>query len=426
MNIKALQRADRWLGIPLCFLLTIVRSLFGVFRAVRPEPPRSLLFIKLAEQGSTVLAYRALKRAVEIVGRENAYFITFEDNRFILDVLDVVPPQNVLTVSTENLAGFLSTMFAAIHRLRRLKLDAAVDLEFFSRGSAALTYLAGAQRRIGFHAFFGAGPYRGNLMTHRLLYNPHLHTTQTFLTLVEAVLCDPGVLPTFNIPAPMARTESDPPQFVPELAEIAQVREMLGEQARDRRPLILLNPNSSDLLPLRRWPIERYVELACRLLAKYQDAVVVLTGAPSEAGTTVEFVRQIDPIRCISLAGKTTLRQLLVLYTLADVLVTNDSGPAHFATLTPVRVVTLFGPETPELFAAQTPRNTVLWAKLPCSPCVNAYNNRQSPCRNNVCMKAITVEEVFEAVCRVLEEKGMEGNVRRLRTELERNEERAD
>ena len=104
--------------------------------------------------------------------------------------------------------------------------------------------------------------------------------------------------------------------------------------------------------------------------------------------------------------GKTTLRQLLVLYTLAKVLVTNDRGPAHFATLTPIRVVALFGPETPALFAARTPRNEVLWAGIVCSPCVNAYNNRQSPCRNNVCMQAITVEQVFEAACRAFERGG--------------------
>ena len=117
------------------------------------------------------------------------------------------------------------------------------------------------------------------------------------------------------------------------------------------------------------------------------------------------FVRRIGSHRCVSFAGKTTLRQLIVLYTLADVLVTNDSGPAHFATLTPVHVVTLFGPETPKLFAARTPRNTVLWAGIACSPCVSAYNNRLSPCRDNRCMQAITVDQVFEAVCRAYEKK---------------------
>ena len=61
--------------------------------------------------------------------------------------------------------------------------------------------------------------------------------------------------------------------------------------------------------------------------------------------------------------------------------------------------MTLFGPETPRLFAARTPRNVALWSGVACSPCVNAYNNRQSPCRNNVCMQQITVDQVFAAAC---------------------------
>ena len=76
---------------------------------------------------------------------------------------------------------------------------------------------------------------------------------------------------------------------------------------------------------------------------------------------------------------------------------TNDSGPAHFATLTPIDVVTLFGPETPALFAARTPRNHVLWSAIACSPCVSAFNNRQSSCRDNVCMQRLTVDQVFDA-----------------------------
>jgi ADP-heptose:LPS heptosyltransferase len=99
------------------------------------------------------------------------------------------------------------------------------------------------------------------------------------------------------------------------------------------------------------------------------------------------------------------MRQLLVLFTLADVLVTNDSGPAHFASLTSIHVITLFGPETPALFAARTPRNLAIWAGISCSPCVNANNNRQSPCRNNLCMQQISVDQVFTEVSRVYRER---------------------
>src|SRR5213078_2971223 len=100
----------------------------------------------------------------------------------------------------------------------------------------------------------------------------------------------------------------------------------------------------------RRWQLERYTELARRLLATYPELHIAFTGATGEAATAIKMANSVGSNRCFSLAGKTTLRQLLVLYTLADVLVTNDSGPSHFATMTPIRVVTLFGPETPALF----------------------------------------------------------------------------
>lgn len=404
MNVLALQRADQWVGVPLCWLLTLVRRLSSPTASRNGTvAPRNLLFVKLAEQGSTVLAYAALRRAVELVGRENVYFVAFEANRFILDALDIIPRENVVTVSVKGVPAFVRSMLSALRRLRRLRLDAAVDMEFFSRGSAALTYLSGARQRVGFHAFFADGPYRGDLMTHRLIYNPHLHTSQTFLTLVEALRFDPALLPTYHLVPPALPVQ--PPELAATAEERAAVEAIVYGEHGERRPLILLNPNASDLVPLRRWPPERYVELGRRLLAAYPEILIGLTGAPDEAPAAAELARRIGSERCLSLAGRTTLRQLLVLYTLADVLVTNDSGPAHFATLTPVEVVTLFGPETPELFAARTPRNTVLWAGIACSPCVSAYNNRLSRCRDNRCMQAISTDQVFAAVCGAVERK---------------------
>ncbi|PYJ40386.1 MAG: hypothetical protein DME86_12325 [Verrucomicrobia bacterium] len=128
---------------------------------------------------------------------------------------------------------------------------------------------------------------------------------------------------------------------------------------------------------------------------------MAFTGAPAEATANNRLAAEVNSNRVIPLAGKTTLRQVLVLYTRSEILVTNDSGPAHFASMTPIHVVTLFGPETPELFGARSPNTEFLYAGITCSPCVNAYNNRQSVCRNNICMQAITVDDVFEKITRI-------------------------
>jgi ADP-heptose:LPS heptosyltransferase len=168
------------------------------------------------------------------------------------------------------------------------------------------------------------------------------------------------------------------PSFNPDPREVKEVADLLRTITgrREVPPLILLNANASDLLPLRRWDSDRYVSLARRLLDTYPEVHVAFTGGPGEGPAVEALVRQVGSDRCVSLAGRTTMRQLLIVYTLARVLVTNDSGPAHFASLTPISTVTLFGPETPELFAAPSPRSHVIWAQTVCSPCVSAYNIR--------------------------------------------------
>ena len=400
VGISTLQHTDRWIGAPLCAILTLLRK---IFESAGPQGPRQvqrILFVKFAEQGSTVLAYPAIRRAIEMVGRENVYFVVFEDNRFILDVMEIIPEENVITIPTNSPFGLALGALRAVLRIRKIRIDGVVDMEFLTRFSAMLTFTTGAKSRVGFHTFFGDGPYRGDLMTHRLLYNPHLHTSQMFEAMVEALTRDPAVLPTFDF-TPSANQQLA--RFRPSPSEVAEINTLLQrENPRiGSAPLILLNPNASDLLPLRRWSPLRYVQLARRLLERYPELFIAFTGAPTEAAAINQLASDVASSRVISLAGKTTLRQVLVLYTRSEILVTNDSGPAHFASMTSIQVVTLFGPETPALFAARSPNVSVLWAGIACSPCVNAYNNRQSVCRNNLCMQAITVDDVFEEVTRI-------------------------
>jgi ADP-heptose:LPS heptosyltransferase len=396
---RTLQWIDRRIGAPLCFLLTAVRRIGGIFEPDRKPPIGSILFLKLAEQGSTVLAHEAVSRAVEKVGRENVHFLVFEENRFIVDVIGLVPPGNVFTVRTGSAWAMATSALGVLSAIRRRKIDACIDMEFFARFSAAIAYMTGARVRVGFHVFFGEGPYRGDLMTHRLLYNPHLHTSRAFTGLVMALDADPAAFPTFGVVPPESRLL---PVFAPaggEVADVARILAAAGIPGGAR--LVILNANASDLLPLRKWDSPNYAELARRLLQEFPELWIGFTGSPEEAPRIAEIAASVASPRSVCLAGKTTLRQLLVLFGLAEVLVTNDSGPAHFGALTTIDVVALFGPETPLLFSAPGPRNHSLWAGIACSPCINAFNNRQTACRDNVCMKAITVDQVVASVSRI-------------------------
>ncbi len=136
-RISTLQRTDRWIGAPICAILTLLRRIFESAAPPGPRQVQCILFVKFAEQGSTVLAYPAIRRATEMVGRENVYFVVFEDNRFILDAMEIIPEGNVITIATRSLFGLAASALRAVLRVRKIGIDAVVDMEFLTRFSAA-------------------------------------------------------------------------------------------------------------------------------------------------------------------------------------------------------------------------------------------------------------------------------------------------
>jgi len=396
-----MRRADRWIGVPACFLLTIWSRLFGRRRGVTAQNS-NVLFIELAEMGTTVIACPAIRRLQEIRPGAKVFFLLLKQIEASIRVLDVVPDAHVLTIDASSPWTVLRDTVRFMRDARRLGIDTVINLEAFTRFTAMIGYLSGAATRVGFHRFHQEGLYTGDLFTHRVQYNPHLHTWQSLTVLVNALDARADELPVGKFPAPPADGYVVPRIRHPELQP--RLRELLGPAnapSSDRR-LIVINPNASKLISIRKWPLERYAELAARLLDDPRHACV-LTGVASELDDA-EFIRQrVQSDRLVILTGKTSLAELIELYNMADVLVTNDSGPAHFAALTDIDVVVFFGPETPALYGPMTRRASVLYSDYACSPCVSAFNQRRSPCTNNRCLQAISVESVHRTVLEVLE-----------------------
>ena len=132
------------------------------------------------------------------------------------------------------------------------------------------------------------------------------------------------------------------------------------------------------------------------------QVLIVLTGTPEErlAAETVRLA--LDTPRVLNLAGRTTLPELIHLYNQASLLVTNDSGPAHFASLTRMPVLVLFGPETPAIYGPLGQNVEKIYLRLACSPCVSVYNQKRSPCGDNRCLKLITPGFILEKARQIL------------------------
>jgi ADP-heptose:LPS heptosyltransferase len=397
MKVDTMRRIDRYAGVPLCAVATVMVRLRASLRG-EARPLRRVLFVELSEMGSTILAQPAMRRAR---ARGELFFVIFARNAGSLDLTGEFPAANVFTIRDTNLFHLAWDTLAFLAWTRRQDIDTVVDLELFSRFTALLTGFSGADRRVGFHRFHNEGLYRGEMLTHRVAYNPHIHVAKNFIALVDALFAAAPQVPYSKtlIGDDELTVAIPPPDSAARAAMLARVRaEAAFDPARQR--LVLVNPNASELLPHRRWMGDRYADLIRRVLATSEDVLVAVTGAPDERAEAEALAAASGP-RCISLAGKTALAELPALYAQATLMVSNDSGPAHFAAATGLPTIVLFGPETPKLYQPLG-ASRAIYAGLACSPCVSAHNHRKTACTDNVCMQAISVDDVYAAVCEAL------------------------
>jgi ADP-heptose:LPS heptosyltransferase len=402
MKVDTMRAIDRWAGIPLTFLLTII--LWPFSRGARPKPQR-ILFIELSEMGSTILADPAMRKARNALGAE-LFFVIFKRNAASLDLLGTIPRENIRTIREDGLFTLAIDTLGFLLWCRRRRIDTAVDLELFSRFTALLTRLSGARNRVGYYRFHNEGLYRGELLTHRVAYNPHIHIAKNFVALINALISPKPEVPYSK--TVVGDDEITLPRLVPGGHETQAIEQRITaafppfEAGKHR--VVLLNPNASDLLPQRRWPVENFAILGRRILERWDDAIILITGAPAEAAGAEDLRLRIGHARAINFAGKSTLADLPLLYSVSALMVSNDSGPAHFASVTDMPTIVLFGPETPALYAPLG-RVTAITAGLACSPCVSAANHRKTACTDPVCMTAILPERVLETIATILDAK---------------------
>ncbi len=407
MNVDTLRYLDRFVGLPVCLVLTAARLFVSLGIRTRSLPkPNKVLILKLSEMGSTVLACPALSELKKRCPAAELFFLVFKSNSAVMHALNLAPPSNILEIDTESVGRLLTSGLHAIRHLLREGIDTTIDMEFFSRLTTSMGFLICRGNRVGFHRYTNEGLNCGDLLTHRVLYSPQVHTSAAYVSLVRSLFERPNDEPYYR-----GRVDPDAlslPVYIPPSSDVERVRKKLqaaGVPEGDTSPIFLINPNSSDIFSLRKWPLDRFAQLCQRLLAKAPSSWLVITGVASEQQDARHILERLSSSRVIDFTGKTNFRELLALYSLAEVMVTNDSGPAHFAALVKLPTVVLFGPETPRLYSPLGNQHRDLYAGFACSPCVSVYNGKKSPCNESRCLHAIAVEQVLDEMLAAVHKK---------------------
>jgi heptosyltransferase-2 len=197
-----------------------------------------------------------------------------------------------------------------------------------------------------------------------------------------------------SIGAPIPEAHDPRLELSPAAAETAAVAlDRAGLDREDRRPLIGLFAGA-EFGPAKRWPLDRFGEVARRLRRLDSGARLLLIAGPKEVSLAVDLHTMTNRLAPV-VGPNLDLAVLAGVLAALDLLVTNDSGPMHLAAAVGTPSVALFGPSDPRRTSPRGPGHQVLYTHRWCSPCFR----RRCPLFHQRCLKEIDVGEV-ERACR--------------------------
>ena len=299
-----------------------------------------------------------------------------------LDAVFIVPRkkwvQNRLKLFT------IKEVWGFIRSIRRQAFDVALDFHSLFK-SGLVTLLSGAPVRAGFSRKFSR---EGS----HLFMNRHVSLPDKKINRVERNLL---LVQDFGLDV----TEHDP--IIPISPRDREFVDTIipSNPSAPNGPRILIHPGSSPSTPYKRWEWRRFAQLADMLIQKYGGKIFFTAGADERelVKSIVEVMKESHYVLCRT----ETLTQLAELMRRCDLYIGNDTAPMHLASFIGTPVIALFGPTDPIENAPYGKAKSIILRKdFPCSPC------RKRECDNLLCMDAIAVEDVLEAIEQILPKKG--------------------
>ena len=261
-------------------------------------------------------------------------------------------------------------MLRISRHLRERKFTMAIDFQRKFR-TEMLMYFSGAAERIG----------KGRFCTVRVPEQGNKHATAHYFDMLHAAGISAAEDPRLEL-------------FLAESERLAAAQRLDTAGVSDGHLKVGFFPGAG--WKLREWMPERFAAVGDRLVEHF-NANVLIFGGPKEAAL-VQTVANLMNAQAIPFAGNLEVRQLAACLEKCDLFLTNDTGPMHIAAAVGTPTVSLFGPGNHIRFQPLGTLHQTLRHAVPCSPCKQFTDK----CKDNICMKGIGVDEVWESVSRVL------------------------
>ncbi len=249
-----------------------------------------------------------------------------------------------------------------LRQIRKLSFDWVIDLQSLAR-SAAISWLARGSLTIGLddpregaEAFYDIAVPRQSYLT---------HAADWYLDVLRAL----------KVPVDQNFT-----WFPPRHNIVADLR---NKWAVENSRWIVVHPGAR--WTNKRWPIEYYAETVARLGQSEPEMRFAILGGGSDMDLG-KIIAQSLPGRCLNLTGQTSLPEMIEWIRLADLMITNDTGPMHVAAAMKKPLIALFGPTEPHRTGPYHQLENALQHPLPCVPCMKPQCSNPQPlaCLQNI------------------------------------------
>lgn len=360
---------SRWVdflvGVPILFVLAPFRKK----GSGSPDAYKKILVIKLAAAGDSVLLIPVLREFRKVHPQAEIHWLVTPINVAIAKNVKYV---DRIVLWDKRLGG---SFLRLIWSLRSEKYDAVVDVEQWSRGTALLAFLTGAQVLVGFNT---PGQYRSFLFTDVVMKKFDRHEIYDFYDLFS-------LLGKLNPSPKLEPMDTDSGQ--------SEVDEFLRKRKKAAKYVVLHPGCGSDGKP-REWPLTSYAVLGHWLMLNY-DTDIVLTSGPEERKKTMDLNKLLNG-KALDLGGKLSWDGLIALINRADLVVSGNTGVMHVAAALGKKQVALHGPTNPKIWGPLNSRAKIVSSPCPQCPCLKLgfeYHDRTSSC-----MDKISTEEVKSVI----------------------------
>ncbi|MBI4982583.1 MAG: lipopolysaccharide heptosyltransferase II [Candidatus Omnitrophica bacterium] len=334
-----------------------------------------ILIIKFSSLGDIILSTAALKAIRKKFPRSN-YKISFMVSEESKEVLLRCPYiDELLVVDFKNKDRGWRGLMNLSSILRPKGFDISIDLQN-NRRSHLLAFFSGILQRYGYDNKKLSFLLNNKIKDEKLAIDPVAHQFK-LLNLLGIEL------------------KNEELELWPSQEDEEYINDFLSAQwLAQQQKLVGINISASQRWQTKNWPLAQ-LEMFCEELGR-KDIRVVVTGTEKDASFAENLISSVKNAKIINACGKTTVNQLACLIRRCNVFVTPDSSPLHIACAVKVPVVALFGPTDYRRHMPVSKNCIAVTRQLDCSPCY------KPKCKTRKCMETITVDEVLEAVDKLL------------------------